>query len=609
MLNYKKVFLFALILISILLTLIFWEKIKLPYDESNTIHGVAYDTKTNPNTNTLRFIFFSLLPILIFFFGYISLFKTLSLNINQKNFFLKKNYKKKSYFNLGNITFFLIGCVVIEFLFLNFNNLLGTLDIYHEATNLVPLINHLYNNTFWLSNFYEYGLWGNNIGTLSYKISGIQSIGLIRLFDQTHILLNKIVLILICNKISSLLDFQKLTKIIFFSFLTLIAINLTEYFIVPSINNRALIFLIFFFILLNNFEKNFFFLKNFLIGFFSLISFLSWIDIGFYINAILIFYLILCFFLKETKKIIIIFFGILSSWLFFIFFFGKNEFIEFLSQIYIIARTFEHIAFLEFPKPLTDHPHSFRGLKSLIIIIINGIFCVFFCLNKKIKLNFQIKICLILFFISSIIFFKSALLRSDSYHIKYGSGLSFLLFFLNLFLFFFLKTKFVNFLKKKNILKIYYIIFYSICFLLFIPNLSKNLYYNNSLLFNFNQLILKNENFFLKKDDIYFVDYFRNLSKNDSCVQVFIDYTSLPYLLKKPSCTKFFRPEYILKDFNENKFLEEFKIKSPEFILYSSTIPFMTRKDNMPEIQKYIKNNYNFYNFFDEKWVIYKKKN
>jgi len=91
MLNYKKVFLFALILISILLTLIFWEKIKLPYDESNTIHGVAYDTKTNPNTNTLRFIFFSLLPILIFFFGYISLFKTLSLNINQKNFFLKKN--------------------------------------------------------------------------------------------------------------------------------------------------------------------------------------------------------------------------------------------------------------------------------------------------------------------------------------------------------------------------------------------------------------------------------------------------------------------------------------------------------------------------------------
>jgi len=211
-------------------------------------------------------------------------------------------------------------------------------------------------------------------------------------------------------------------------------------------------------------------------------------------------------------------------------------------------------------------------------------------------------------FISSIVFFKSALVRSDSYHIRYGSGLSFLLFFLNLFLFFFLKVKFVRFLKK-NILKIYYVIFYFTCFLLFIPNLAKNLYNNNSLIFNLDQVISKNDNFFLKKDDVYFVDYFKNLSKFDSCVQVFIDYTSLPYFLKKPSCTKFFRPEHILKDFNENKFLEEFKIKSPEFILYSSSISFVTRKDNMPKIQKYIKKNYIFYNYFDEKWVVYKKKN
>lgn len=131
-------------------------------------------------------------------------------------------------------------------MFLNFNNFLGKLDIYHEATSLIPLVNHINNKTLWLSNFYEYGLWGNNIGTLSYKISGIQSIGLIRVLDQTHYLFNKIVLILICNKISTLSDFQKSTKIIFFSFLTLIAINLTEYFTVPPISSRALLFLIFF---------------------------------------------------------------------------------------------------------------------------------------------------------------------------------------------------------------------------------------------------------------------------------------------------------------------------------------------------------------------------
>lgn len=95
MFNYKKIFLFSLILISILLTFIFWDKIKLPYDESNTIHGEAYNNKINPNTNTLRFLIFVFLPILIFFIGYVSLFKTLSLNINEKNFFLKKNIKVK----------------------------------------------------------------------------------------------------------------------------------------------------------------------------------------------------------------------------------------------------------------------------------------------------------------------------------------------------------------------------------------------------------------------------------------------------------------------------------------------------------------------------------
>lgn len=263
--------------------------------------------------------------------------------------------------------------------------------------------------------------------------------------------------------------------------------------------------------------------------------------------------------------------------------------------------------FLEFPKPLINHPHSFRGFRSLIVVIINGIFCIYFCLNKQNNINFQLKICLILLFISSIFFFKSALVRSDSYHIRYASGVSFLLFFLNLFLFFFSKEKFIKFLKKKIIFKIYYLIFYSVFSLLFLPSLAKNLYNNNSLIFNFNKVISKNENFFLKKDDIYFIDYYKNLSILDSCVQVFTDYTSLPYFLKKPSCTRFYRPEFILKDFTEDKFLKDFKIKSPEFILYSSPISIATLNDNMPETQKYIKNNYSFFNSFNKKWFVYKK--
>lgn len=153
-----------------------------------------------------------------FFFLYINLFNTLNLNIYNKNFFLKKNKKKNINLNLGFITFFLIGCIVIEFLFLDYNNLLGNLDIFHEATNLVPLINYINNKTFWLSNFYEYGFWGNNLGLLSYNIFGVQSIGLIRLFEVSHILFVKIFLILICNKITFLTELTQKKAIFFFVF-------------------------------------------------------------------------------------------------------------------------------------------------------------------------------------------------------------------------------------------------------------------------------------------------------------------------------------------------------------------------------------------------------
>lgn len=125
---------------------------------------------------------------------------------------------------------------------------------------------------------------------------------------------------------------------------------------------------------------------------------------------------------------------------------------------------------------------------------------------------------------------------------------------------------------------------------------------------NFNRLILKDDNFFLKYEDITFLNYYQSLSKEDKCIQVFTDYTSLPYLMKKPSCTKFFRPEIILKNFTEKKFLQEFKSKSPQFILYSSPISLMTLKNNMPETNKYIINNYEFYASFYQKWIIYKKK-
>jgi hypothetical protein len=81
---------------------------------------------------------------------------------------------------------------------------------------------------------------------------------------------------------------------------------------------------------------------------------------------------------------------------------------------------------------------------------------------------------------------------------------------------------------------------------------------------------------------------------------------SLPYLLKKPSCTQFFIPAHILTGWNENKFIDQMNKTNPNFILYSSPITILTNKKNMPKVDLFIKNNYYLFRDFMG-WKIYEK--
>ena len=91
------------------------------------------------------------------------------------------------------------------------------------------------------------------------------------------------------------------------------------------------------------------------------------------------------------------------------------------------------------------------------------------------------------------------------------------------------------------------------------------------------------------------------------CVQILSDDIALPYILKKPSCTQFFFPSYILTNWNENKFIEQMNNSKPNFILYSSPMMGVTKKENMPNVDLFIKNNYYLFNNFMGR-LIYKKK-
>ncbi len=267
---HKSLVIFAIfftILLSVFLTSIFWDLIKLNYDESNLIKAEAFYRKINPSTNVLRFLIFVIIPISIFLFSYIFFFKTLGINPFKRDFFLskfeRKNFKELKEINIFSLIFILF--IFIEFSFLNHNNFLGKIDMFHEGTNLVPPINYKNYDSFWKSTYYDYGLFGNNRPLLIWNILGVETIGSARVLDAILILLNKIFLILISRKISLFLNISSVLKIFFFLVFTLTIINLSKYFVVPEISGRSLLFLVFLIFFFEDIKKK----DNFIIHIYS----------------------------------------------------------------------------------------------------------------------------------------------------------------------------------------------------------------------------------------------------------------------------------------------------------------------------------------------------
>ena len=176
----KKIYPYLLLIISLIFVTIVWEKIKIPYDQTNLIQGEFFFKKYNPINELLRFLAFVIAPILIFLISYLIFFKNEVFTINpfDDNFFLKREKNNfENYQSINKITYILLVFIVLDFLIIDFQSHISELDIFHEGTSLVPPLNFLFNNSLWISTLYDYGLGGNNLGLFMYKITDHHSIG------------------------------------------------------------------------------------------------------------------------------------------------------------------------------------------------------------------------------------------------------------------------------------------------------------------------------------------------------------------------------------------------------------------------------------------------
>ena len=112
---------------------------------------------------------------------------------------------------------------------------------------------------------------------------------------------------------------------------------------------------------------------------------------------------------------------------------------------------------------------------------------------------------------------------------------------------------------------------------------------------------------FLDKDYYEFIKIYKELTKNETCVQQFTDDNAIPYLVNKPTCTKYYVSAHIIENWTENNFIKELDDKSPNYIVYSSKINWFKDRDNASNADKFILDNYRLYKDLSP-WTIYKKR-
>ena len=594
-----------MLIVLVFLLSFLWPYIKLPFDTSVTIQGGDYLPNLHNSLNDpVRFFLFISLPLSFYFFYKLFFYKiNLNIFLNKFCFNIEDHYKPHSFIyknkDLSFYSLLIVFIVLLKFLSLDFEIFISPIDMFHEGLWLTSSSNSIYTNEFWKSSYVARGLFGNFYNYFLWKITNINSIGLSRFFPLIITLCCKILLILISKSLVEKNLIDKTEKNLFFIILSFLLINLFPYDINATNYYRLFLLLFFCFLLLNyfrTFEKKS--ISFVIMGLLSSTSLFWFVDIGLFINVLIIFFSIFLLFKKQYLDLTYLTFYIILGWIFCYILLPEKEFIEFIRNTFHILTTIEYIGGLIYPTPFFSK--DARSTRALLIILITGIWLVHSLFKENHKITINTKLSLIFLFIASCISFKIALTRSDTTHIKAGIILAYIPFYyfvinylIRIFKKKFIKKKFFNSFKYTPILIL-------IFFIILNFTKDKNVQLRNIPKFftSVNTLIYKDDFAFIDKDYQDFIIYYSKLTKNHECVTIVTMDIAIPYFLKKPTCTKFFITYLSSPEYLQNKFVTEISVKKPIYIAY----------DIYPQldiVKKYVLQNYSFFKKIN-KWTIYK---
>ena len=615
--KFVNTYIFLGIILSVWLSKFFWGWIDIGYVKEFDVPSEYSKFEYNPINESIRYITFIFLPLIVHLIC-IKIFRGKEIKEIKEIFFY--NNSKAFYVTKNNLLglYFLIFLTLILLDFLSINLPSHNIDIFHEGQWLTAAINYLKKGGYWTDSYITRGLFSEILSPLiGFEIFDILSIGSSRFSILLLILFFKIFLIIFIYKLTVIQRMTENLKILFFILISLIALSMTNFGVFDSgiLGYRELpliIFLILLIPIISN-EKMIIF-YCFLIGSMSAISMLWGIDKGAYLNLTLAFLILFLVIKKDFKKSIWVIIGTIIGWILFYKIFGLEEFKSFLYNTKEIYQSQNWVHGIIHPEPFSSDRHSSRATKILLILILSGLLIINLNFFKYKNISNESKILLIFIFIISVVMYKTALSRSDGPHIRSVTGLPMLLLciiILNLFFDFILKNKkylkiFQNVANFKNTL-IFMFILLSIFFL---PNLNfQNIISFKSSVKNYVNL---SDEFFLTERQNLLIKRYNNLTIEDKCVLIFTYESAIPYLLKKPSCNKYYFIITTGSKENQNLFIKSIENRKPNFVLlggeYINPIDIgLEPHERLPIIHNFIIKNY----LLDENvldWRIYKLK-
>ncbi len=609
----KYLFLAGIFIAGIILSLLVSDRIALPFENPWNIVGQLAQQKYNPGNDILKFITIVSLPSILllasffFFKGKILTQSTTAKEVNNDVTFVKS----KTVMNL----LLPVSIILVIIVSLNIQTYHGSGDVvdsFHEGETLGTAISYMADEIPYKEIIFVHGVFQDPLrSVIAFQLFG-QSIGASRTLQSMIKVLSFILLFLMLLKL-----FRNDYLYTVIAFILLTGTVYLHFILIPPRDVTTFLFIILF-LALNRliqseapFSKVKFGFIQFLFSFLSLASFIYSIDRGFYLfgTFLLISPVMFFFFRKKghTKQYV------LSS--------VTGLILAFLLMGFLLKwdyASFFDFVFLKIPryKELMDGiVYPFWTLKFLLpvaIIALNLFWIVYTFLNEYLKrksfllsMEVYLKSHLIEIFLLllSVLFFRSALGRSDWSHVIYSSTMSYLLV-IYIFTKYYLQPYFH---KKKPLKKLTIIITITAGFLIIITGSYR--IYNNGL-FATNFPYHTEDSHFIPgnyKNTINFLN--NNLDENEN----FFTMTSEAiwyYFINKPAPTAFSVVWFAMPEFYQERVINDLENSNVKIILYkndfwTNAIDDLTSQERLPLIDNYIRNHYSFFKKIDdnELWI------